>query len=48
MAEADDRIIGLYPWHYDWDKPDPGSPWLDQFVRAQRQPFAYFARHVQL
>jgi hypothetical protein len=39
MAEADDHIIGLNPWHYDWDKPVPGSAWLNQFnAGAQQYP----------
>ncbi len=39
MAAADDRIIGLNPWHYDWDKPMPSSPWQNQYnAGAQQYP----------
>ena len=37
LAQADDRIVGLNPWHYDYDKPDPGSPWINQFNGGAQQ-----------
>ena len=39
MASADERVVGLNPWHYDWDKPTPSSPWLNQYnAGAQQYP----------
>ena len=39
FATRDAKVVGLNPWHYDWDKPAPTSKWLNQFnAGAQQYP----------
>ena len=44
MANMDKRIVGLNPWHWDYDTPDPRSPWINQFnAGAQQYPKLLYA-----